>query len=78
MKGELANSIPDKLQEGRSYHVSWAHNGCVWRLIKLNDNGTCLLRTKATNKEIAVKQSDLRNTREYHEKQLNPTPHDHK
>lgn len=69
MKGELSQSIPDKLILGKSYHVSWAHNGCVWRLCKLNEDGTALMQTKVSKKEITVKQSDLRNTWNSHVKQ---------
>lgn len=49
---------------GKLYHLSWAHSrGCVWNLIKINENGIIVMRTPKTKKEITAKLSDLRHTR---------------
>jgi len=50
---------------GCMYHVSWASHGCVWRCISINiEKKTALLRTPKTRKEITVRLSDLRHTRQ--------------
>ena len=48
---------------GNLYHLAWASNrGYVWRLIKINDDGTCNMKTPRTNKPLLAKLKDLRYT----------------
>jgi hypothetical protein len=45
------------------YHLAWAWHGCVWKLIELKDNGTCVMQTPTTKKTIVANVSDLRHLR---------------
>lgn len=47
---------------GGLYHLSWAGNGCVWRLKELKGEWV-KLETPKTHKEKWAKRLDLRHTR---------------
>lgn len=44
---------------GEKYHLAWATNGCVWKLIELLPNGKCIMITPKTKKRITANISDL-------------------
>lgn len=52
----------DTPQIGKSYHLSWAKHGCVWKLLRIDGN-TCTMQTPKTRKEIKTDISHLRHTR---------------
>lgn len=50
------------------YHVSWASNGCVWRLHWMDETtGECIITTPKTHKSMKANLSDLRHTRKNEE-----------
>jgi len=60
---ELLFKQVDNPQIGNLYHLAWASNrGYVWRLIKINSDGTCEMKTPRTNKPLKAKLKDLRYT----------------
>lgn len=48
---------------GKSYHLAWAHKGCVWVLKEILDNGKCKLMTPKTKKILIGNVADLLNVR---------------
>lgn len=65
MKAKNADyTVPDKLEIGKSYHLSWAHRGCVWKLIEIKPGGVkAVMRTPKTKKTIEVYVKDILNIR---------------
>lgn len=47
---------------GHLVHLAWAAAGCVWRLVRVHEGGSCLLETPKTRKLRAARTSDLRYT----------------
>lgn len=65
LKADKAGYVPvDNPVIGKSYHVRWAHKGCVWKLVEVKGD-SCRLVTRKTRKEITVKISDLLNIRNH-------------
>lgn len=54
---------------GELYHLSWALNGCVWRLTKLLPYGKCQMITPMTGKVLIADCKDLLHTRRAEAKQ---------
>lgn len=65
---DIKDHIVDTPVIGRSYHLVWAKNGCVWNLISINGE-ECILKTPKTKKEITAKVTDLRNTHKWYLKE---------
>ena len=58
-------TVPDKLIIGKSYHLSWAHKGCVWRLVEVSPCGKkAVMITRKTRKMIEVEVKDILNIRD--------------
>lgn len=51
--------IPQQLNIGEKYHCSWANNGCVWRLVNINNN-IATLETPRGRKQITTHINTLR------------------
>ena len=70
MTNEIAKPCINQL-----YHLAWASNrGYVWRLAKINGDGTCEMRTPKTNKLLVAKLKDLRYTNATIAKLQNQSP----
>ncbi len=66
VKMKFPETIPKKLVLDRKYHAAWASNrGYVWVLKKVFDDGTVLMRTPRTRKELRMNAVDLRNINKY-------------
>ncbi len=49
---------------GKSYHLAWAHRGCVWILKDILSDGKCKLETPKSKKTLIGNVADLRNVRQ--------------
>lgn len=54
--------VPMYLKIGNKYHCTWASPGCVWVLKGIGSNGTVLLETPKTKKQLETTASSLRLT----------------
>jgi hypothetical protein len=63
---KFPDTIPNKLVIDRKYHAAWASSrGYVWVLMRVYNDGTVLMRTPRTRKELKMQATDLRNINKY-------------
>lgn len=61
LKGKPMERIPsEELPKlvGKSIHLMWAKKGCVWKLVKINPDGTILVMTPVGGKFRTAKACD--------------------
>lgn len=51
--------IPEKLVEGKKYHVNWAKRGCIWIFKGYNVSGMAILETPRTHRKIHSSPNSL-------------------
>lgn len=63
---KFAETIPKRLVLDRKYHAAWAFNRAyVWVLKKVFEDGTVLMRTPRTKRDLRMNATDLRNINKY-------------